>query len=80
MCANYLFIKGATKFDSSFTVYLAILLIYFQKGWFTQFLLIAMSMKTPVTFSNPHNLSGLSERESIPPSADAVEAQVLKCK
>lgn len=33
-----------------------------------------MSIEAPVTFSNPHNHSGVSQRDRIAPSANTVEA------
>lgn len=46
-------------------------------------LLTTMSTEALLTFSNPHNPSGVPRRERIPPSANRMEAnggRVLKCK
>lgn len=43
-------------------------------------LLITVSMEAPVTFFNPHNLLGVSQREISLSSAKIMEAHVPKCK
>lgn len=51
--------------------------IVHPKRNFTYFLLNTMSMEALVTFSNPHTLSGVSQRGRIASSAHPMEAHPM---